>query len=499
MGGLLAIAAMFALADDTPPGGGSPASQAPTLTVAVGQELPAEEVEGAIPIVATGNVQATLQWCACETGRGFLAAKRATVIRSEREGAILIDAGEAFSGDSDLDRQRGETQLRIMESLGYDAALFGPDALALGAEFASEALLKSTIVWACANLLVDGKPGPAWGCLREVAGRKVALIALVSVALWPEESRATARVALEDPLNVYLAVVKCERPEVVIAYGQISEEDARRLSTSERPPEAVLTSAKAPQERLGMMGRTLLGRTESDGYVEYPNAREILGATTVYYTGVLGASGLIAVRLGRRSQGYRHLQSTGRTPDDPATKTATTGFFERVRGSARRDSASYAKSSWKGEVAAGRRFVGAHACRECHAAEWTQWSGTKHAGAYLAVVSNDRWFYPLCVSCHSTGLGQPSGFEIGDDPLTAAALFRPTDPVPTPMPEPPYGLEGVQCEVCHGPGSAHVATPAAKGRIARHIPAEGCVECHDTKNSPDFRQRMDEYLTHVRH
>lgn len=500
LGVLLAGAALIALADDTPRGGGSPSDPSPTLTVAVGQELSAEDADGAAPIVVTGNVQAMLQWCACETGRGFLAAKRAAVIRKEAEGALLIDAGEAFSGDSYLDRQRGDTQLQIMESLGYDAALLGPDAFALGGDLAVDKLPRSSVVWACANLVLDGRSPSPWGIMRDVAGRKVALIALVSAALWPEEFRTTNRIAIEDPLDIYSAVVKHERPDVSIAYGRISEDDARRLSTCERPPDAVLTSAQAPRERLGMMGRVYIAPDDpNSGYIEYPNSREILGATAVYYTEILGGSGLIAIRVGRGSQGFRHIQSTGRTADDPATKSATDAFFELVRGSARQDSAKHAKSTWSAELAAGRRFVGAHACRKCHAAEWTQWSGTKHAGAYLAVVSNDRWFYPLCVSCHSTGLGQPSGFEIGDGPLTAAALFPPT-PAPTkPMPEAPYGLEGVQCEVCHGPGSAHVADAGAKGTIARRLPLEGCTVCHDPRNSPEFLKKPDEYLTRVTH
>ncbi|MEK7867412.1 MAG: multiheme c-type cytochrome [Planctomycetota bacterium] len=500
LGALMAMAALIALADDTTMERGAPDAPAPTLTVAVGDEIPASEAKGAIPIVVTGNVQAMLQWCACETGTGFLAAKRATVIRQEREGAILIDAGEAFSGDTDLDRRRGVTQLQIMESLGYDAALLGPDALALGAEFPPAVLSQSEVAWACANLAIDGTPTTVWGRMREWEGRKVALVALVSAAMWPEAPRAKPRVVVEDPIGAYLSVVNRERPDVALAYGRLSEEDVRRLSTSERPPEAVFTSAKAPRERLGGMGRVYnVPDDPNSGYIEYPNAREFVGATAVYYTEVLGASGLISVRIGRRSQGYRHVQATGRTPDDPATKTATDGYFAQVRDTARQDAGKHVKSAWKEEVAGGRRFVGAHSCRECHSAEWTQWSGTKHAGAYMAVVSNDRWFYPLCVSCHSTGLGQPSGFEIGDEPLTASALIRLTAPAPKPMPQPPYGLEGVQCEVCHGPGSAHVADPGTKGTIARQLPVEGCVECHDTKNSPDFRQETDEYRIRIQH
>ena len=67
-----------------------------------------------------------------------------------------------------------------------------------------------------------------------------------------------------------------------------------------------------------------------------------------------------------------------------------------------------------------------------------QWSATRHAFAYQTLQKKERYFDAGCVSCHTTGFGYSTGFQIGDPDST---------------------LEGVQCETCHGPGKQHVGNP----------------------------------------
>ena len=166
--------------------------------------------------------------------------------------------------------------------------------------------------------------------------------------------------------------------------------------------------------------------------------------------------------------------------------------------SAKEESARYAKSSWGKELEQWRTFVGAKECSRCHEPQAKHWTSTRHANAYSSVTSRDRWFYPLCVSCHVTGLGRPSGFAIGDAPLTLLARF-PGGPPPGEEVTPPLGLEGVQCEACHGPGSAHATAPSDEGLIVKTPPVGLCVECHDPRNSPGFSASERDYFEKVRH
>jgi len=45
-------------------------------------------------------------------------------------------------------------------------------------------------------------------------------------------------------------------------------------------------------------------------------------------------------------------------------------------------------------------------------------------------------------------------------------------------------MQNVQCEACHGPGSLH--SEDGTGPIARDVPRDWCMRCHDKHNSPEF-------------
>ncbi|MDF3066489.1 MAG: hypothetical protein K0R38_2090 [Polyangiaceae bacterium] len=101
-------------------------------------------------------------------------------------------------------------------------------------------------------------------------------------------------------------------------------------------------------------------------------------------------------------------------------------------------------------------YVGLEACSKCHEEERKFWNGTHHAAAYATLSSQHKEFNLDCVSCHVTGYGKPGGSTVTHvENLTA-----------------------VQCEVCHGPGSKHVAN--TKDKMAIKMPALSfCAsECH---------------------
>lgn len=69
-------------------------------------------------------------------------------------------------------------------------------------------------------------------------------------------------------------------------------------------------------------------------------------------------------------------------------------------------------------------YVGESKCKTCHKDNHASWSQTKHANAYN-LLSDEEKKNEKCVGCHITG-------------TTAEGVL----------------LEGVQCEACHGAGSA---------------------------------------------
>jgi hypothetical protein len=145
----------------------------------------------------------------------------------------------------------------------------------------------------------------------------------------------------------------------------------------------------------------------------------------------------------------------------------------------------------------GPTFVGAAACQRCHAAIHESWEQTPHAHALETLSSKDHAWDPECVRCHTVGWRR----DMNDWSRTTSA-FKTPDASPA--------LAGVQCEHCHGAGSAHVKEPDRKdlfgaygdpGKMWKSPGKAGCDVCHDLENSPEFVQANYEkrYLPKVDH
>jgi predicted CXXCH cytochrome family protein len=96
--------------------------------------------------------------------------------------------------------------------------------------------------------------------------------------------------------------------------------------------------------------------------------------------------------------------------------------------------------------------VGAAACRDCHRDEHQALRRDVHARAMRHLVGADAE-QPSCVRCHATPMasGPPSSELSG------------------------YRVdEGVGCESCHGPGSAHVQEPSTDNIVGL---GDSCPEC----------------------
>ncbi len=118
-------------------------------------------------------------------------------------------------------------------------------------------------------------------------------------------------------------------------------------------------------------------------------------------------------------------------------------------------------------------FVGANKCKTCHKGVHAAWLETGHAKAF-DLLSDDEKKNEKCVGCHTTG-------------STADGVL----------------LEGVQCESCHGAGSAYKsakimskkkwkADPETQKKMAIdaglvYPTAEVCTTCHKKEGNPNFK------------
>ena len=117
-----------------------------------------------------------------------------------------------------------------------------------------------------------------------------------------------------------------------------------------------------------------------------------------------------------------------------------------------------------------KRFVGSIACKDCHEQEYENFiQFSKKSKSFKSIKKMEKKLspkeYESCFECHTTGYGKPGGFVSE-----------------TETPE----LKDAGCEVCHGPGSAHVESEDPDD-IEIDITMENCNTCH----SPDRIEAFD--------
>ncbi len=125
------------------------------------------------------------------------------------------------------------------------------------------------------------------------------------------------------------------------------------------------------------------------------------------------------------------------------------------------------------------KYVGKEACAKCHEKELKHWKTTQHAQAHISerakTSPEEKQFR------YNTGTDSPGGY-------------------------PEKGMEGVQCEACHGPGERHVKTPEGKGQefivgLGMECPScvveQICRQCHSLNDDPDFE--FDTQFEKIRH
>ena len=113
-------------------------------------------------------------------------------------------------------------------------------------------------------------------------------------------------------------------------------------------------------------------------------------------------------------------------------------------------------------------YVGDATCDDCHSDAVEFWKKTVHAKAWQTLVERGQELDLDCIGCHVTGYQKPGGSNLGHNDK----------------------LRDVQCEVCHGPSSIHVAKGGEEKppKVVRNPPKEMCArECHTKEHSDTFQ------------
>ena len=381
-------------------------------------------VPPSVVVLYTGNTKSHLEPCGCYQEQAGGLPRRAYVVEEFRKRGfptLLLDAGNIFDGDAEIDTRRCETNIKALAAMGYSAVALSESDLAYDQTYLS----------------------------RQHA-----------VATFPFLAPDTGRADFTEPFTIE----QRGRHAIGFVVGEVCEEVVSQAD--------VVVALGAPEN------------PENIDVVIYPDEIE----TTVsedgpLYVGckpegkTLGVLALWMDTSGKLVRPYTaELALTGDVGESESVRQLLTDFYQDAAAeSPSQDARLFAEQLLEQQPKNG--YVSAAACQRCHEQEYQQWSATRHAFAYETLLKKERYFDAGCVSCHTTGFGYQTGFQIGDQDST---------------------LKGVQCETCHGPGKQHVGNPK-KSNIRRGADTSLCLQCHDAEHSPGFEKVVALHTKDVDH
>ena len=373
-----------------------------------------------VVILYTGGTKSHLEPCGCYQEQSGGLPRRAFLISQIRQHGVptlLVDAGNVFDGTEDIDTQRCQVNLKAMSVMGYDAVALSQNDLKYGDAYLIKQRAAASVPFLGENHAY------AQPSILQTAGELS--IAVVPVSTEREFPNTNLMIALGTPNST-------EHPNIDVIISPEEVEPTQQMN--------------API----WVGSTPEGKT-------------------------LGFLALWVNADGELTQHYAaQLALTGDVPEDESVRQLLTDFYREVAQSSEHKPL-FAEQRLEQDPQNG--YVSATACQRCHEQEYLQWSATRHAFAFETLLKKERYFDPNCVSCHTTGFGYQTGFQIGDE----ASAFK-----------------GVQCETCHGPGKQHVGNPK-KENIRRAAETSLCLTCHDTKHSPGFAEVVALHTKDVDH
>jgi hypothetical protein len=491
----LAVAALLASCTSA-----RPVVSAPAPTPAVSAPLPPPS----LTLFITDELKGALEPCGCSQNmQGGLARTAELVAQARRSGTpvLYLDSGNTLFPATAVSaeqapqlEEKARTVAAAMKAMGLAAWTQGPLDLARGEAFLAPLGLPAPMKSGSVQVLragphqvgvvatADPASLPVLGAAARAQG------AALVVALLEQPWELAVRASLEKDLPVDLIVATRPKSELAADKPRLGGGAVRVVQPTSRGrgvvrvdvffrdgPRVEWLRGAAEQERelSALASRVELLREQVNDPTAEPALRELRKAKL---------EELIA----------RRDEFAAQAPPAPANKTsalvrvvpiestlasnaqvqALVEGYDRTVDALNLSLAKKSGHDCAAPTAAEPGFVGSAACVECHRAESQVWKETRHARATLSLAEKHKAHHLDCIGCHVTGWKQTGG------------VCR-VDKV--------SGREGVGCESCHGPGSAHAATPRLK-----HLDtpdAQTCVACHDAENSPHFA--FERFITRI--
>lgn len=450
-------------------------------------------------LVLTGEMHGYLQPCGCSYPQFGGLARRYNFIQSLKSKGwpiVALDLGDVAQITGAVADQRQlkySTAMKALDLMGYSAVGIGTHEFApqLFETLSNYSLNNTTPVVLAANLM-KREPGELFYNLNVKSaaishpekGLKVGAVGMIGPSVMSQVRDPDAKFSNNNPaaLEQTLIDLKRQKTEVYVLLYQGSRVEAENavrfvLERHRQFPSIVptldavlcLSEASEPPSLPQKVGNTMI--------VEIGHKGRYVGVVGVYGS---GPQRRLKYQLAQIGEEYKEA-------GNPVSK-----LMESYAAEVKRNNFAPSFPRTKHPIHVNlpqAKYVGSETCGNCHQHAYDVWSKTAHAHAFdkLREAKNPglREFDGECIKCHVVGFGYHTGYL---DSRNTERINK--------------KLEHVGCEVCHGPGSAHVNNPAdvhihalmnpyktnaagLEAHVVKHrlnLIDMSCQRCHDTDN-----------------
>jgi len=382
-------------------------------------------------------------------------ARRATELNEQRKlesDLLLLSAGDFSGAPGIIEMYRSRFLAQTMVAMRYDAVAVGERDFNFGLRML-EAEAADGLPLICANLYrgTDRLFPPA--VIKRIRGETIGIFALLG-----EEPREMGDLELREAADEARAVLvelrkKCD---YVILLAHMERGELLDLLPRIDGVDLVIRGHSIPSEKVRESCEDTLSSVREGRGLPVLSAGE-LGRN-------LGRAVIAPDERGKPIIIETALLPLNRSVADDSMVVESLKAFQEEEA-VRRKELQIGRNLSRDEIT-GRlldRYLGIEVCRRCHGDLMPRFIASRHFRAFETLRRNGADEQTECLSCHTTGYGRPGGFDPEKEKEGA-----------------PY-LLGIQCEACHGPGTAH-----ARGGSYAQAARESCRTCHTSEWSPDF-------------
>jgi hypothetical protein len=133
-------------------------------------------------------------------------------------------------------------------------------------------------------------------------------------------------------------------------------------------------------------------------------------------------------------------------------------------------------------------------CGTCHGDTKTLWEGTGHSDMLVRGLNGtlSSHYAGYCISCHTVGYdpdANNNGFDDFDFVFPDTLFVGQYDNMVAAYPD-AMARANIQCESCHGPGSAHMSV-ISDSKMTKSLSTDNCAWCHDSGTHHVFPEQWD--------